>query len=56
MPTHKKSTKPFHKLMDRVVFVMSGYQNPERGKIRDRALEMGAQYKADWGSTCTHLM
>ena len=46
----------FNKLMKKVVFVMSGYQNPERGQIRDKALEMGATYKPDWTSGCTHLM
>jgi len=42
--------------MAKVVFVMSGFQNPLRGKLRDKALEMGAQYKPDWGRGCTHLM
>lgn len=48
--------KPFDKLMDGVVFVISGYQNPERGIMRQKALDMGAKYKADWDDTCTHLM
>ncbi len=42
--------------MKKVVFSLSGYQNPERGKIRDKALEMGATYKPDWGRSCTYLM
>ena len=48
--------RPFSSLMKKVVFVMSGYQNPERGQIRDEAIEMGATYKPDWGKECTHLM
>jgi len=39
-----------------VVFVLSGFVNPERGNLRDKALQMGAQYKQDWGRGCTHLM
>ena len=42
--------------MDKVVFAMSGYANPKRGQIRDRAKEMGAVYKPDWTDDCTHLM
>ena len=53
-----KSSKEvaFHKLMKKVVFVLSGFQNPSRGQLRDKAMEMGADYKPDWGQTCTHLM
>ncbi|KAG0723167.1 DNA repair protein XRCC1 [Chionoecetes opilio] len=42
--------------MDNVVFVMSGYQNPERSTLRDKLTEMGAQYKSDWSPGCTHLI
>ena len=28
-----------------VVFVLSGFQNPERGDLRDLALKMGAKYR-----------
>ena len=52
----KKKSRSFDQLMNKVVFCLSGYQNPERGKIRDKALEMGANYKPDWGRGCTHLM
>ena len=48
--------KPFNKLMDGVVFVISGLQNPLRGEVRQKALEMGAKYKGDWDSSCTHLI
>lgn len=49
-------TKPFNKLMEGVVFVLSGYQNPLRSQLRDRLQSMGAKYKADWAKGCTHLM
>lgn len=52
----RKQKKPFNKLMDDVVFVISGFQNPYRGDLRNLAFEMGARYSPDWGSTCTHLM
>ena len=55
-PPKASKEKEFSHLMKKVVFVLSGFQNPERGKIRDRAMEMGASYKADWGRGCTHLM
>ncbi|CAG2060033.1 unnamed protein product [Timema podura] len=48
--------KLFSKLLEGVVFVMSGYQNPHRAHIRTKALEMGAKYKTDWSVGCTHLM
>lgn len=52
----QKRTKPFNKLFDDVVFVISGYQNPLRAELRNKALALGAKYKPDWDSTCTHLM
>ncbi|XP_029647622.1 DNA repair protein XRCC1 isoform X1 [Octopus sinensis] len=51
-----KSNKPFSKLMDNVVFVLSGFQNPFRADLRDKAREMGAKYRPDWSSDCTHLV
>lgn len=39
-----------------VVFVLSGFVNPERGMLRSRAMEMGAQYEPDWNSDCTLLV
>lgn len=55
-PGKPSKEKSFSKLMSKVVFVISGIQNPDRGKIREQALELGAQYKPDWGKGCTHLM
>lgn len=42
--------------MDKVVFVLSGFVNPLRSDLRDKALKMGAKYKPDWDSSCTHLV
>ncbi|XP_058062646.1 DNA repair protein XRCC1 [Anopheles bellator] len=48
--------KPFYKLLEDVVLVISGIQNPDRGIIRSQALAMGAKYRPDWDSSCTHLI
>ncbi|XP_021938162.1 DNA repair protein XRCC1-like isoform X2 [Zootermopsis nevadensis] len=48
--------KPFRQLLEGVVLVISGYQNPYRANLRTMALEMGACYKSDWDSSCTHLV
>ncbi|KAK1264508.1 hypothetical protein QJS04_geneDACA024422 [Acorus gramineus] len=50
---HKKNeveSSHISKLLDGVVFVLSGFINPERGVLRSQALEMGAEYRADWTS------
>merc|ERR1719309_608564 len=49
-------TKKFGQLLDGVVFTISGLQNPLRGEIRGKGLEMGAKYKGDWDKECTHLI
>ncbi|XP_045479607.1 DNA repair protein XRCC1 [Harmonia axyridis] len=51
-----KITKPFGKLLEDVVLVISGIQNPDRATLRSEILEMGARYKPDWDNTCTHLV
>ncbi|GJQ65292.1 hypothetical protein Trydic_g7412 [Trypoxylus dichotomus] len=48
--------RPFYKLLNDVVIVISGIQNPDRANIRSMALAMGATYKANWDATCTHLV
>ncbi|XP_035783698.1 DNA repair protein XRCC1-like [Anopheles albimanus] len=48
--------KPFGKLFENVVLAISGIQHPERGNIRGKALAMGAKYRPDWDSSCTHLI
>ncbi|XP_075675902.1 DNA repair protein XRCC1 [Dermatophagoides pteronyssinus] len=52
----KKIRKPFEKLFDNVVFVISGYQNPIRAELKRKAIEMGAHYEPEWNSNCTHLI
>ncbi|KAM6994754.1 DNA repair protein XRCC1 isoform 2-T2 [Tautogolabrus adspersus] len=47
---------PFKRMMEGVVFVLSGFQNPFRGELRDKALEMGAKYRPDWTPDSTHLI
>ncbi|XP_062090022.1 DNA-repair protein XRCC1-like isoform X2 [Humulus lupulus] len=62
METNKKSsasssgTGNFSNLLDGVVFVLSGFVNPERSILRSQALEMGAEYRPDWNSGCTLLV
>uniref|UniRef100_A0A3B4BAX7 DNA repair protein XRCC1 n=1 Tax=Periophthalmus magnuspinnatus TaxID=409849 RepID=A0A3B4BAX7_9GOBI len=47
---------PFNRIMEGVVFVLSGFQNPFRGELREKALEMGAKYRPDWTPDATHLI
>ncbi|XP_072316827.1 DNA repair protein XRCC1 isoform X2 [Eucyclogobius newberryi] len=47
---------PFNRILEGVVFVLSGFQNPFRGELRDKALEMGAKYRPDWTPDATHLI
>lgn len=44
------------KIMKNVAFVLSGFQNPLRSELRNKATAMGATYKDDWDKSCTHLM
>nr|AKR53707.1 X-ray repair cross complementing protein 1 [Triticum aestivum] len=46
----------FSKLLDGVTFVLSGFVNPERGRLRSQALDMGAVYRPDWSDDCTLLV
>ncbi|XP_058232715.1 DNA repair protein XRCC1 isoform X2 [Hemibagrus wyckioides] len=64
-PAQKSSVKPrplasepvpFSRIMEGVVFVLSGFQNPFRGELRDKALSMGARYRPDWTPDSTHLI
>ncbi|KAK3010876.1 hypothetical protein RJ639_012094 [Escallonia herrerae] len=43
------------KPLEGVMFVLSGFVNPERSVLRSQALELGAEYQADWNSDCTLL-
>nr|XP_048683780.1 DNA repair protein XRCC1-like isoform X7 [Caretta caretta] len=65
LPAHKKQPKEpspegagedFHRLLQGTVFVLSGFQNPFRSELRDKALEMGAKYRPDWTPDSTHLI
>lgn len=55
-PPRESPAKSFKRLLEGVVFSLSGFQNPFRGELRDMAMEMGGVYKADWDKTCTHLI
>ncbi|XP_075045657.1 DNA repair protein XRCC1 [Mixophyes fleayi] len=60
-PAHKKtssSSQPveMNRLLQGTVFVLSGFQNPFRSDLRDKALEMGAKYRPDWTPDSTHLI
>ncbi|CAA7019963.1 unnamed protein product [Microthlaspi erraticum] len=50
------NTTDFSKLMEGVVFVLSGFVNPERSTLRSQALAMGATYQPDWNSDSTLLI
>lgn len=43
-------------MQEGVVFVLSGFVNPERTTLRSHALEMGATYQPDWNSDSTLLI
>lgn len=47
---------PLKRIMEGVVFVLSGFQNPSRGELREKAMDMGAKYRPDWTPDSTHLM
>ncbi|KAG9283919.1 DNA repair protein XRCC1 [Astyanax mexicanus] len=47
---------PLNRIMEGVVFVLSGFQNPFRGELRDKALAMGGRYRPDWTPDSTHLI
>lgn len=60
-PAKKKnssSSQPveLNRILQGTVFVLSGFQNPFRSDLRDKALEMGAKYRPDWTPDCTHLI
>uniref|UniRef100_UPI00358E0124 DNA repair protein XRCC1-like n=1 Tax=Myxine glutinosa TaxID=7769 RepID=UPI00358E0124 len=39
-----------------MVFCLSGFKNPFRQHLREHALALGASYRPDWSSACTHLV
>ncbi|XP_049756056.1 DNA repair protein XRCC1 isoform X2 [Elephas maximus indicus] len=44
------------KILHGAVVVLSGFQNPFRSELRDKALELGAKYRPDWTPDSTHLI
>ena len=48
-------THTFH-AQNGVIFALSGFKNPFRGELREKAMEMGAKYEPDWNPKCTHLV
>ena len=55
-PRPRVARRPFARLLEGVVFTLSGFKNPLRGQIRQNAMDMGAKYKGDWDGSCTHLV
>ncbi|XP_074836700.1 DNA repair protein XRCC1 [Carettochelys insculpta] len=55
-PSPEGEGEDFHHLLQGTVFVLSGFQNPFRSELRDKALEMGAKYRPDWTPDSTHLI
>ncbi|KAM9299637.1 DNA repair protein XRCC1 [Gastrophryne carolinensis] len=60
-PAKKKPPAPaapveLNRILQGTVFVLSGFQNPFRSELRDKALEMGAKYRPDWTPDSTHLI
>eukprot|EP01147_Barroeca_monosierra_P009595 gene9594-1819_t len=43
-------------ILDGVVFALSGFKNPFRTELREKGVALGATYKPDWTSKCTHLI
>ncbi|CAF0969926.1 unnamed protein product [Rotaria sordida] len=43
-------------IMKNIAFVLSGFQNPLRSQLRNKATAMGATYNDDWNEKCTHLI
>ncbi|KAL0878411.1 hypothetical protein Bca101_028117 [Brassica carinata] len=55
-PNNIRNAPEFSKLLEGVVFVLSGFVNPERSTLRSQALAMGATYQPDWNSDSTLLI
>jgi len=55
-PHNKQKYGRFNEFLKGVNFAISGFQNPLRGEIRQKALDMGAKYSGDWNNSCTHLV
>ncbi|KAK0424299.1 hypothetical protein QR680_008601 [Steinernema hermaphroditum] len=53
---NSQSLEKIDEILKGVCFSLSGYQNPMRSDLRDKAVEMGAKYCNDWTPECTHLI
>nr|XP_012616693.1 DNA repair protein XRCC1 isoform X2 [Microcebus murinus] len=53
---HRAGPQELGKILQGVVVVLSGFQNPFRSELRDKALELGAKYRPDWTPDSTHLI
>ncbi|XP_036087584.1 DNA repair protein XRCC1 isoform X2 [Rousettus aegyptiacus] len=52
----RASPQELGKVLEGVVVVLSGFQNPFRSELRDKALGLGAKYRPDWTPDSTHLI
>lgn len=50
------SSVEFKRIMEGIIIAISGYVNPERGNIRQAAIDMGAQFERDVTPKVTHLI
>lgn len=55
-PPPPLSTSSPSKPLSGCVVVLSGFVNPLRAELRDKALSLGAKVANDWGPGCTHLV
>jgi hypothetical protein len=52
---HKLDKEPLNHLLKGMTFCLSGLKNPQRAELRQKALDMGATYSANWTMDCTVL-
>ncbi|KAL7671201.1 hypothetical protein ACOME3_006112 [Neoechinorhynchus agilis] len=55
-PEEPIDSQHFSEILVGCKFSLSGYENPRRAEIRDKAVQMGAQYFPKWTQFCTHLI
>ncbi|KAF5405045.1 hypothetical protein PHET_01418 [Paragonimus heterotremus] len=51
-----QSSSSFSHPLSDVIFSLSGYQNPLRNELRKKALDLGATFRQNWSTDCTHLI
>ncbi|KAL0828796.1 hypothetical protein ABMA28_003709 [Loxostege sticticalis] len=52
----QKAGGDFNSILKGVTFALSGYVNPRRANVRDKAIEMGARCERDWNQQCNYLI